>query len=217
MDPTTVAETVTETETATAAARPAEPVTPPAGERPVTTEEDRPAPQTAPQTAPTSDVRQPFPLPFVTRKTPVVLMLRIVGATFLLEAAYIFARAVLPPAPLVDSIWTFVIVAGVQAAVAAVLFFDWFLETYEVHKEDIHHNRGVLFRHEETYPYNNMQSITCNQSPLGRIFHYGEVKVFVPTLGEDLSFSQVPHPHHFIATVRHILPYPDQHRFILHG
>ncbi|MDP3999815.1 MAG: PH domain-containing protein [bacterium] len=174
--------------------------------------EARPAPKPLVRPA-----EQGFPLPFVTRKTPVVLLLRIVGATFLLEAAYIFARAVLPPAPLVDSIWTFVIVAGAQLAVAAVLFFDWFTETYEVHKEDIHHNRGILFRHEETYPYNNMQSITCNQSPLGRIFHYGEVKVFVPTLGEDLSFAQVPHPHHFIATVRHIMPYPDQHRFILHG
>lgn len=215
MNPTPVAEPRAPQEAAPAARRrrTARQAPPPAARR-------TKAARTEGQPAADSLVRpadEGFPLPFVTRKTPVVLMLRIAAAAFLLEAAYVFAQVMLPQGTFVDNPLAFVIVFGTQIAVAAYFFLDWFMETYEVHKEDIHHNRGILFRREETYPYNNMQSITCNQSPLGRIFHYGEVRVFVPTLGDELAFEQVPHPHHFIATVRHILPYPDQHRFILHG
>jgi membrane protein YdbS with pleckstrin-like domain len=162
-------------------------------------------------------IERDFPIPFVTRKTPVVLLYRLLLVAFVFEALYILLRILLPENPFIGDVWTFVILAAVQLGVALYLLLDWFMETYEVHKEDIHHNRGILFRREETYPYNNMQSITCKQSPLGRIFHYGEVRIFIPTLGQELAFAQVPHPHHFITTVRHILPYPDQQRFIISG
>ncbi len=163
------------------------------------------------------EIDHEFPIPFVTRKTPVVLLYRLLLIAFVFEALYVLLRLLFPESAVVGSVWTFVILAGLQLAAALYLILDWFMETYEVHQDDIHHNRGILFRREQTYPYNNMQAITCRQSPLGRAFHYGEVQIFIPTLGQELSFSQIPHPHHFISTVRHILPYPDKQKFIISG
>lgn len=160
-----------------------------------------------------------LPIPFVTRKTPVLLTIRIIAAFFGLELIYILLRLLPETEGSINlgSFWVFLIVFGLQVLLVSYLTLRWAVETYEIHKKDIHYKRGILFRHEETYPYNNMQSITCDQSPLGRIYHYGSVKLFIPTLGRDLVFDQVPHPHHFIQTIRHVLPYPDQQRFIIHG
>lgn len=163
------------------------------------------------------EIDHEFPIPFVTRKTSVVLLYRLLLLAFVFEAFYILLRILLPENPFIGNVWAFVILAVTQLAIALYLALDWFMETYEVHEDDIHHNRGILFRREQTYPYNNMQSITCAQSPLGRMFHYGDVLIFIPTLGQELTFSQIPHPHHFISTVRHILPYPDKQKFIISG
>ena len=176
------------------------------------TRSTRPTPATAP-----APREREFPIPFVTRKTPVLLLIRLLALAFSFESLYVLLRILLPEGSFIDGLGAFAVLAGMQLAAVAYLGLDWFMETYEVHEEDIHHNRGILFRREETYPYNNMQSITCKQSPLGRIFHYGEVRIFIPTLGQELSFSHVPHPHHFIGTVRHIMPYPDKQRFIIQG
>lgn len=161
-----------------------------------------------------------LPIPFVTRKAPVLLAMRVLTVFFGLEAIYIFLRVITPiteGGPSFDSFEAFLIVAALQLSLVIWLILHWTFETYEIHKDDLHHNKGILFRHEETYPFNNMQSITCDQSPLGRIYHYGNIRLFIPTLGHELVLTQIPHPHHFIQTVRHVLPYPDKQRFILHG
>lgn len=159
-----------------------------------------------------------FPIPFVTRKTAVTLLIRVVLTIFLLEALYIVLRLLGPDLGIdVGSLWIFLAVLLVQLGVVLLLAFRWYFETFEVHRNDVVHRRGIMFRHEEVYPYNNIQSITCDQSPVGRIYHYGEVRLFIPTLGRDLVFGEIPHPHHFIRTIKHILPYPDKQKFILHG
>jgi uncharacterized membrane protein YdbT with pleckstrin-like domain len=160
-----------------------------------------------------------FPIPFITRKTPILLFVRVVGAIFVLQAFYVMLRVVVPENAgiNVDSALFFLFILAVQFTVLIYVYLEWFNETYEIHEEDLVHRRGILFRREKAYPFNNMQTIACHQSPLGRIYHYGEVRIFIPTLGDELQFQHVPHPHHFIHTVRHVLPYPDRNRFIVHG
>ena len=92
-----------------------------------------------------------FPIPFVTRKTPVLLLVRAFGAVFLLELLYVLLRLtassfenVFNPA----SVWVFLIFTAVQLVAFFLLFLHWYYETYEVHKDDVHHNKGILFRDE---------------------------------------------------------------------
>lgn len=161
-----------------------------------------------------------LPIPFVTRKTPVLLLLRVILLSLLINGAYILLRLVVPPSEAsfnVDSFPFFTLFFAAQVVGVGLLVWRWARETYEIHQDDLHHNRGIIFRKEETYPYNNMQTVTCFQSPIGRIYHYGEVRLFIPTLGRELVFTEVPHPHHFIQTVRHVLPYPDKQKFIIQG
>lgn len=159
-----------------------------------------------------------FPIPFVTRRSPVVLLIRILLAVFVLQAFYVILRLLAPSFDIEgSSIWLFLAIALLQVLAVVALILRWFFETYEIHKDDVIHRRGILFRNEEAYPYNNIQRMVCNQSPLGRIYHYGQVKMFVPTLGRDIVFEEVPHPHHFLQTVKHVMPYPDKQKFIVQG
>ncbi len=166
-----------------------------------------------------AEARHEWPIPFVTRKSTILLLLRVVGMLLAFELAYLALRYYGNRAEIagMGSLWIFFFFVLAQLAVAVFFYLRWLLETYEVHHDDLHHNSGILFRKERTYPFNNIQTITCNQSPLGRVYHYGEVRFLIPTLGHELVFKEVPHPHHFISTIRHVMPYPDRAKFILHG
>ena len=159
-----------------------------------------------------------FPIPFITRRTPVLLLIRSLLVIFLLQALYVVIRIIGPDLELdVSGTWIFGTIVLLQVAAIALLALRWYFESYEIHRLEVIHRKGVLFRHEEAYPYNNIQKIVSDQSPLGRIYHYGRVKMFVPTLGRDLVFEEIPHPHHFMHTIKHVLPYPDRQRFIVQG
>lgn len=159
-----------------------------------------------------------LPIPFISRRTPILLMLRSLLALFLIEVVYVGFRVAGSGLDLnSSSVGFFLLFAAAQLVALAVITLHWYFDTYEIHHDDLHHNSGVLFRKERTYPYSNIQTITCRQSPLGRIYHYGDVSIFIPTLGRELTFKEVPHPHHFIRTIRDIMPYPERSRFILHG
>ena len=170
-------------------------------------------------TTPNEEMRHEFPIPFVTRKTPVLLTMQIVFLLFASELVYVAMRIVGAQSgnESLSSVWVFLVFLLAQAIAVGVLYARWFVETYRIHRDDVHHHAGILFRKEETFPYNNIQTITCKQSVLGRIYHYGDVSFFIPTLGHELTFTHVPHPHHFIHTIRHVMPYPDKSKFIVHG
>ena len=161
-----------------------------------------------------------LPIPFVTRKAPLILAFRLFMIGFVFEGLYLlwqFVGGELFAEMPVSGLGVFAAFAAIQLGLAIWVILKWYTETYEIHRDDIHHNRGILFRREQTYPYNNMQEITVDQGPIGRIYHYGDVRLFIPTLGRDLVFHQIPHPHHFVQTVRHVMPYPDKQKFIIAG
>lgn len=161
------------------------------------------------------DVRAFYP--DLTRKSPALLGIRIVALVFVLQLGYIVFRVLFPTSLLAGSLSLYGTLLLIQLAVAVFLTVAWYVETYELHGDEVAHKKGILFRREYLYPYNNIQTITLNQGPLGRIFHFGTVSLFIPTLGRDLDFTEVPHPHHFTQRIKYSLPYPDRARFIMHG
>ncbi|MEX2209397.1 MAG: PH domain-containing protein [Patescibacteria group bacterium] len=156
--------------------------------------------------APLPDV---LPKPFVTHRAPLLLVARVVMLVILTDAFYVFLRVIGPDViPIIDwsaSLLPLALVA-VQALAIGYVFLRWRSETYGIYEDDLRHERGIIFRKEETYPHSRIRSIVCEQSPVGRHYHYGNIRLLVSGMKRDLVLEEVPHPHHFIHTLHRSVP-----------
>lgn len=58
----------------------------------------------------------------------------------------------------------------------------------------------------KSYPYRDIQSITIHQGFFGKVFNYGSVNLYIPTLGHDLNFTEVSDPATFVELVKNADP-----------
>lgn len=165
---------------------------------------------------------------FMTKPTVVIhrstayVALRLVLLETCLEAAYLIGRVGLESlgvsagydvrsfGPLLQ-FWVFVLQLGLMLYVLA----RWSNDRYEVRDSEIVVMSGIIPRREVAYPFNNIQSITVKVSLLGQILGAGEVSAFVPTLGQDIVFREVPDPHEFADILKSALPYPEKGQFMI--
>lgn len=110
---------------------------------------------------------------------------------------------------------TQVILLPLQIAILVIMVMRWSNETYEIMDAELIVREGVFKRIEKAYPYNNMQSVIVRQSIFERIVGAGTVSVFVPTLGKDLIFSEVPNPKQFAESIKKAIPYSEKNQFIM--
>ena len=103
----------------------------------------------------------------------------------------------------------------VQISVLVYILIKWNNETYEIHDNELIIRHGTFKRTEKAYPFRNMQSVIVRQSILERLVGAGTVYVFVPTLGTDLIFSEVPNPIQFSESIRKSIPNTQNSQFIL--
>ncbi len=156
--------------------------------------------------------------PSATRRSVGPLAIRILGVGALIEASYVLLRLVtqeIVPGTQSSSLRVFLLFALAQLASIFYFWLQWSFETYVLGKNNLIHQRGIVFRREDEYPYNNIQSITVRQGPIGRALHFGEVTLYIPTLGKALVFSEIPHPHHFVERIKQAMPFPDKSKLII--
>jgi len=110
---------------------------------------------------------------------------------------------------------TQVILLPLQIAILVIMLMRWSNETYEIMDAELIVREGVFKRIEKSYPYNNMQSVIVRQSIFERMIGAGTVSVFVPTLGKDLIFSEVPNPKQFAESIKKAIPYSEKNQFIM--
>jgi uncharacterized membrane protein YdbT with pleckstrin-like domain len=94
-----------------------------------------------------------------------------------------------------------------QIAVLIYLLLKWANEYY-ILKE------GILQKQEKAYSFNNMQSVIVRQGLLSRLLRSGTVAVYIPTLGQELEFTDIPHPKEFAERIKKSLPYPGKGQFV---
>ena len=95
------------------------------------------------------------------------------------------------------------------------LMMKWVNEGYLLLEDEVIVKSGIVSQQEKSYPYNNMQSVIVKQGFLGRWLNYGDVRVFIPTLGEELVFQEVPNPGIFAEKLKKSLKYPDKGQYII--
>lgn len=160
----------------------------------------------------------------IIRKSFILLIFRIIVAELLLESIYVAWRIgiyMIPISPELQStlnIWTtvlFVIITVIQLILLVVILLRWLNEYYELQRDEIIVWNGVLTRKGRSYPYTNIQSISVDQDILGRLFNYGTVMIYVPALGQELHFEEVPKPYEFIEIIKNNIPKAEGNNIII--
>ena len=95
------------------------------------------------------------------------------------------------------------------------LVAQWANEGYYLKENELIVKRGIIAKTETAYPYANMQSVTLQQSVVGRIFNFGQVTIFLPTLGKDVIFTEISHPKAFTEKIKSHIPYPESGQFLI--
>ena len=158
----------------------------------------------------------------IIHKSPVLLAFKIIILELLIELLYLVISGL---AQLIGqqfdydirliSPLTQLLLLPAQISVLVFMLTKWSGETYEIQKEEIIIRSGVLKRTEKAYPFINMQSVIVSQSILERLVGAGTISVFVPTLGTDLVFSEVPNPHNFAERIKEATPDQGNSQFII--
>ncbi len=158
----------------------------------------------------------------IIHKSPILLAFKIIVLELLIELAYLLivsTAQVLGEQLGYDlrliSPFTQLLLLPVQIGVLVFMLLKWSGETYEIQDEELIMRAGVLKRTEKGYPYRNMQSVIVRQSIVERLVGAGTVSVFVPTLGTNLVFSEVPNPKQFAESIKKSIPDEGNSQFIM--
>ena len=155
-------------------------------------------------------------------KSPVLLAFKIIFLEVLIEVVYLAIGAL---AYLIGqqfnyelrliSPFTQLLLLPLQIGVLVWMLARWSSETYEIQEDELIMRYGVMKRIEKAYPYRNMQSVIVRQSFIERLVGAGTVSVFVPTLGTDLLFTEVPNPKSFAESIKKVIPDAGNSQFIV--
>lgn len=126
--------------------------------------------------------------------------------------------------PLVDQVW---LVAGfddafinrfvwslvtitLESFIIILLFIHWSMKTYEIRPAELVFKSGFLKRRADIHSLKNMQTVYMTQSLLGRIFNYGNVRLFNPMSKEELLLEQITDPNLYAESLRQVLEEPSK-------
>ncbi len=152
---------------------------------------------------------------YIIRKSFSVLVLRLVVMELLLEGIYVgwrfgidFLPIIIETKVLLHLFTTiiFIFVTFFQLGLLLIIVIRWLNEYYELQEDELIQWTGVLTKKGKSYPYTNIQSITVEQSWFARLLGYGTVNLYVPALGQELTFDEVPKPYVFIELVKKHMP-----------
>ena len=158
----------------------------------------------------------------IVRRSPAGLVFKIIVVEVFLELVYLLLSTLL--VEIRGSVGEGYTVARIALsavfltlAVGAVvaLVSQWANEGYYLKENELVVRRGIIAKTETAYPYANMQSVTVQQGVIGRLFNYGQISIFIPTLGKDILFSEISNPQQFADKLKQHIPYPENGQYLL--
>lgn len=170
-----------------------------------------------------ADTSKELPL-IIVRRSVALFVIRVILLELIFEAIYLSWRTIIHylPIPLETvvtlngaSIIVFlVLVTLIQNILLIIVALKWVNDYYEVGHDEVAHVKGIVSRTKQSYPFHDIQSITVHQGFLGRLLKYGEVNLYIPTLGHDLHFREVSNPERFVELVKNINPKVERRKYI---
>ncbi|MEK7193495.1 MAG: ATP-binding protein [Patescibacteria group bacterium] len=90
--------------------------------------------------------------------------------------------------------------SGAQFALTVYAFLSWYYEDYTIRPGSIQHSRGVIFKKEKNFPTDSSTSITISSGLLGKLLHYGSIRI-----KNGVSLLVLPHisrPERIVKAIR---------------
>ncbi len=163
-------------------------------------------------------------LPITIRRSVALFVARVILLELIFEVIYLTWRTIIHylPIPLetvvtlngVSLIIFLVLVTLIQNIVLIVIALNWVNDYYEIREDEVAHIKGIFSKTSKSYPYHDIQSITIHQGFIGRLLNYGEINLYIPTLGHDLHFNEVSSPERFVELVKSINPSIEKGKYI---
>lgn len=157
------------------------------------------------------------------RKSPAVLIMKILVVEALTELVYLVLHASLGTIGgnllgieigLASAILNlFMFLVGVIFIISLTSL--WVSEGVYIKKDEVVNKYGVLRTKYTTYPYTNIQRVEINQSFIGKLLNFGTVSIYVPVLGVDINFSDMPSPTRIADYLKSKLEKPTDNRYII--
>lgn len=91
----------------------------------------------------------------------------------------------------------------------------WASEEFIVREKELVVKRGVISTKLTAFPFTNMQRIELKQGLLGKMFNFGTVSVYVPVLGQEISFRDLANPQVFAELLKQSIPQTSHNHFLL--
>jgi uncharacterized membrane protein YdbT with pleckstrin-like domain len=163
--------------------------------------------------------------PIIIRKSIAMFVIRVILLELVFEVMYLTWRGLIHFLPFsvetvitlnsISLIFFLILVTVIQNTVLIYIALIWSNDYYEFRANDIAHFKGVLTKSKQSYQYQDIQSISIQQSILGRLFNYGNITLLIPTIGHDVHFNEVTDPKSFVELLKSIKPDVQGPRYIL--
>jgi len=98
------------------------------------------------------------------------------------------------------------ILSLVQMIIIVIIVLRWYNSYCEIREDDIIERHGFISTRENTHSYRNFSAISISQGVIGRIFNFGNVKLFNPALDHKLVIKRVSSPTRYMKLLSERLP-----------
>lgn len=159
----------------------------------------------------------------VIKRSPAALAIKIIFGELMLEAAYLmisFTLSLLESQGIAANVeparYLAKILLGIMGiGLIAIPFAQWAAHSITIRNNEIEVKDGIVKTKSTAYPMMGIQSVEVKQSLLGRLLNYGSARMYVPVLGRELEFTELPSPHDVADAVKALIPKPDRQQFVL--
>jgi len=87
-----------------------------------------------------------------------------------------------------------------------ITVLKWFNLYYEIREEEIIERRGIISVKENTHSFRNFAAISITQGIIGRIFNFGNIRLFNPALEHSLTLKNIKNPLRYKEILTQKLP-----------
>jgi len=108
--------------------------------------------------------------------------------------------------PFEPSMMPFIIISTLQVLVVIYAFLRWFFNYYTITEDQIIHHRGLFFIRRNYFAIKNIESVTMDQSLMGRVFRYGKLGLYSPTLNQSVILKNIYDPRKYMKIIKDLIP-----------
>lgn len=160
----------------------------------------------------------------ITRRSPIVLIYTLVMIEFLAFLAYflatghgnykyeIYNQSFFANFISYDTAKLFFL-AGAQFVITVYAFMRWYYESYSVETGVLTHQWGVFFKKRKEIPLDKSMTTVVSSGPLGKLLHYGSIRVENGYANKTIVLKDISRPEHFMKNLKYFIN-PHNESFI---